>query len=260
MGAEVAAGAQLGLQGGTRIIRHGLARGQRGQHQAGCQRRQAQIDQPAVAELAAPAADQAALHRHHDNAHENEDDGVARGVQPQAVEREERKKLLEAAEGDLLEEHQRQQQPHLGMAQRLEHGPQRDGRFLRPLSAPFGGESLGQPEPGQQDGEQREARRHKGRDVVIIAAGGQRKEGDDRPDHKAQPKRRPHQAQPLGAVLLGGAVGDGRLGSGEIGPRQAVQEARQEQQPQGVGKAQNQEADQRAHLADQQHRPPPVAV
>ncbi len=76
----------------------------------------------------------------------------------------------------------------------------------------------------------------------------------ERAEEEAHPERDADQGEGFGAVLGGGLVGDVGLRQGEVAGGQAVDHPGREDHPQGPGVGHEREAQQRANLADEQHR------
>jgi len=76
----------------------------------------------------------------------------------------------------------------------------------------------------------------------------------------AEPKRRADEPHAFGAIFLIGDVGDIGHGRGHGGRKDAGEDARREQKGQIRGDGKKHVADHRAGEADEQNRPPTVAV
>ncbi len=125
------------------------------------------------------------------------------------------------------------------------------------LGAAFGCQGFGQPEEDQAQVEKRESRRHQRRDVIAPLA---QESACRRADNKAQPEGRADHAESFRAVLGVGHIGDVGLRHAQVAARDAIDDAAGEQNPQGVGEAEQDEAQERSENGSQQDRSAAEAV
>ena len=201
------------------------------------------------------AADQPALHHHQHDADIEEETADLLRAPAEAAIRPKRESGLHPGEGDRRQEEQDNKVPELRpgegvLRQRQAAGPRRGAAILRR-------QTLLQQDDGEDQRDRREDRRRKGRARQRRRAGIRAGEqpADRRAEGEAQAEGRADHAHALGAVLLGGDVGDIGLRRRDIagpGPRQ---QPRREQHPERIGETEPEIREHRAGQADQQHRP-----
>ena len=116
------------------------------------------------------------------------------------------------------------------------------------------------PEGCQQDGRQGEKSRGQGNCPIIAARGAQHEESNDGSDNESDAECRADESESLRTSLLIRVVRDRGLRSGDIGAGEPVNDAGEEEQPEGIGETQENKSGQRSHLADEENRCAPETI